>query len=620
MSTHNSRFQIYIVVVVGSLLSFWLFQYMDEVSRHEVELQFVSNANERLLLIEKNIESELTVLRSVGGFFDASDVVHREEFSIFVSSLSEGREGSGFQAMEWIPRITLDKRRSYENVARNDGVVDFRITEKSKEGDLVTAKQRQEYFPVFYLEPYEGNEDALGFDLASNSARKAALEKARDTGKLVTSNRVNLVQLKDDQAGVLIFHPIYSKDGPHDSVEQRRQSVKGLVLGVMKLKSLISGVYIASNRKIIKPAGIDIYVYEENVSGQYSPLYIHNSRARANKAPGLSFKDARSDGYLESVIRVGDRKWSLIARPVKVGFGYVTLIQNWALLFSGLILTVLLAVYLFTLSSRAHIVTKRIQAEESLAKYREHLEELVKKRTQELQDTQDELVRKERLATLGQLTATVSHELRNPLAAMRPSLYFIRKKVGLEDDRLTQAIERLDRNVSRCDHIIDELLDFTRITDMELETVVLDDWLMGVLSEQTIHPDICFIQTLSLGDCTIEIDVNRLRRAVTNVIDNACHAMQEENDPGRVRSGSRLTIETVRQGDWIEICIQDTGIGIPEDVLPKIFEPLYSTKGFGVGLGMPIIKQILEQHGGRAEVASEQGKGTQITLWLPLAG
>lgn len=264
-------------------------------------------------------------------------------------------------------------------------------------------------------------------------------------------------------------------------------------------------------------------------------------------------------------------------------------------------------------------ITKQKRVEVELVNHHEQLEKLVEKRTRELRDTQDELVYKERLSTLGQLTATVSHELRNPLAAMRPSLYAIRIMSSADDKRMQLAIERVERGISRCDHIIDELLDFTRITDMEFETVVLDDWLREILSEQTIHPDILFTQTLSLGGYQAEIDVNRLRRAVINVIDNACQALQEENDPDRTCSGAELTIETVKEGDRIEIRIQDTGSGIPENALSKIFEPLYSTKSFGVGLGMPIIKQIMEQHGGGIEVVSEQGKGTLVTLWIPSA-
>ncbi|MCK4951291.1 MAG: PAS domain S-box protein [Gammaproteobacteria bacterium] len=264
-------------------------------------------------------------------------------------------------------------------------------------------------------------------------------------------------------------------------------------------------------------------------------------------------------------------------------------------------------------------IMQRKKIEVELTKHHNHLEELVKDRTHELEVAQYELVRKERLATLGQLTATVSHELRNPLAAMRLSLYFIQKNTGVENEKLRQAVERLDRNVTRCDHIIDELLDFTRVTDMELKTVVFDDWLESMLAEHPVPEEIQFRRELSLGDLEVDIDPNRLRRAVVNTIENACHAMREGKDPNRVIENARLTVTTETKAGRIEIGIQDTGTGIPEDAVEKIFEPLFSTKSFGVGLGMPIIEQIMEQHSGGVDIDSEVGKGTTVTLWISLA-
>ena len=128
-----------------------------------------------------------------------------------------------------------------------------------------------------------------------------------------------------------------------------------------------------------------------------------------------------------------------------------------------------------------HNVTERRQAETELEEYQRNLEELVIERTEKLLDAQDELVRKERLSTLGQLTATVSHELRNPLAAMLPSTYLLRKSIGTDDARALNAMDVIDKNIMRCDQIIDELLDFTRATDMNFEKVDLAEWLSQII-------------------------------------------------------------------------------------------------------------------------------------------
>ena len=263
-------------------------------------------------------------------------------------------------------------------------------------------------------------------------------------------------------------------------------------------------------------------------------------------------------------------------------------------------------------------ITENKLAQTELLRHREHLEDLVAERTQELRTAQDELVLKERLATLGQLTATVSHELRNPLGAIRPSLYLIEKKCDPDNQPVQLALQRVIRNVKRCDHIIDELLDFTRITKLNKQLSPLNTWLTGVIEEQNIHKDIITDLQFSSENIEVAMDPDRLRRAVINVVENACHAMLNERQE-IISDKPLLTIATRKSDQRIEIIVTDTGIGMPKDVLQKIFEPFYSTKGFGVGLGMPTVKQIMEQHGGGIEIESAEKQGTSTTLWLPLS-
>lgn len=263
-------------------------------------------------------------------------------------------------------------------------------------------------------------------------------------------------------------------------------------------------------------------------------------------------------------------------------------------------------------------ITERKKSEQEMQRHREHLEALVRERTLELETAQQALLKNERLATLGQLTATVSHELRNPLAAMRPSLHVIKRKLPDTEEKALQAIERIERNITRCDHIIDELLDFTRIRDLALVPQELDSWLEGILAEQETPQGIRILPEFGLGELQVRMEPDRLRRAVINVFDNACHAMEERRAQETASYQPQLTVST-RRGDDCRVKIEfaDNGLGMTEEVLARIFEPLFSTKGFGVGLGMPAVKQIMELHGGGVAVQSQAGQGTQITLWLP---
>jgi len=263
-------------------------------------------------------------------------------------------------------------------------------------------------------------------------------------------------------------------------------------------------------------------------------------------------------------------------------------------------------------------ITEAKNAEAELLKYQDHLEELVAERTKELQGLHQEFVRKERLATLGQLTGTVSHELRNPLGAIKSALYVIQKIGNQENERVQKAIGRADRNIDRCTLIIEELLDFTRARQLNKHATRLDEWLESVIKEQSIPQGIQIVKDFGLKEVELCIDPDRLRRAVINIVDNACHSMLDINNSGDPFPDSQLVIKTRGDDNRIEITVSDNGHGISESVLSDVFEPLFSTKSFGVGLGMPTVKQIMEQHDGGIEIDTRQGKGTAITLWLPI--
>lgn len=244
---------------------------------------------------------------------------------------------------------------------------------------------------------------------------------------------------------------------------------------------------------------------------------------------------------------------------------------------------------------------------------REKLAGLVEERTRELEQAQEELVRKERLSTLGQLTATVAHEIRNPLGTVRSSIFSLGKLIEKNNmSRVKRALELAERNIVRCDKIIDDLLNFTRQRQLKLEPTKIDPWLEEALGEQTIPEQITCIKELNSG-VEISCDRERLLRAFTNAIDNAVSAMQDGNPPG-----NRLTVRTLAAGHRVEIRVSDEGVGIPEDIRGKIFEPLFSTKTFGFGLGLPVVKTVLEEHGGGVDIRSRVGQGTTAILWLPV--
>jgi len=231
--------------------------------------------------------------------------------------------------------------------------------------------------------------------------------------------------------------------------------------------------------------------------------------------------------------------------------------------------------------------------------------------------TSKELIQKERLATLGQLTATVSHELRSPLGTIRTSLYTISQKLtGSKQNLLEKQIARAERNVMRCDTIIEELLDYTRSSELHIEEILLDDLCNEVPDEYAFPENIEIIKKSSSG-ATAKIDKENIRRCLINIINNACQAMLQ-NDNNEVKMPLKLYMTTGHSDGkaWIEI--KDSGPGIPINEINKIFEPLYSTKTYGIELGLAIVKQIMEQHSGGISINSNTTEGTCAKLWLPL--
>ena len=257
-------------------------------------------------------------------------------------------------------------------------------------------------------------------------------------------------------------------------------------------------------------------------------------------------------------------------------------------------------------------IRERLLAEQRLNEHFEQLEELVAGRTADLEAAQRALVQQERLAMLGKVTASVSHELRNPLGTLRSTVFTISRKVQGKELGLEEAIQRAERSIQRCDRIIEEFLDFTRAVSMERECIDLDAWLEGALKEMPFPESVACHFTFE-SKLNLAVDPERLRRAVVNVVNNAVQAMAEVGEGYK-----RLRIKSRVRDNRFEIVVKDNGTGITDEGKARIFEPLYSTKGFGVGLGMSIVKDIMEKHQGGVEYHSVLGKGTTVVLWIPI--
>ena len=272
-------------------------------------------------------------------------------------------------------------------------------------------------------------------------------------------------------------------------------------------------------------------------------------------------------------------------------------------------------------------INRRLEeAMAGLKEYSERLEEMVDERTKELRDAQEQLVRREKLAVLGQLAGGVGHELRNPLAVISNAVYYLNMVLSDADETTATAREYLEMiasEVRNSGRIVSDLLDFSRTRSPEREETAISELVAQVLEKQP-PPEKVEVTTRIASDLPpVFVDPWQIEQVLVNLVTNAYQAMAE---------GGRLTIvadliedDSIRipqsaiRNRLIRIRVSDTGCGIPEENMGKVFEPLFTTRTRGIGLGLALSRNLVEANGGRIEVESEVGKGSTFTVWLPVA-
>jgi len=266
------------------------------------------------------------------------------------------------------------------------------------------------------------------------------------------------------------------------------------------------------------------------------------------------------------------------------------------------------------------------------------LEQRVEERTGELREAQAQLIQTEKLASLGKLSASIAHEINNPLSGILTYAKLLSRKLraGAPDAEGVQAalqqLALVERETQRCCSIVRNLLDFARQREPSFQPVDVGAVMAEALSLLSNRLSIQNVEvTRELAPVpTIQADFGQVRQAFVNIVMNACEAMpkggnlrvvaREVNLPGDGRTGPLSpTGKSGRPTRFAEVVVTDTGQGIPPEHLSKIFDPFFTTKEKGTGLGLSVVYGIVEKHGGKILVDSRMGQGTTITLRFPAA-
>lgn len=253
--------------------------------------------------------------------------------------------------------------------------------------------------------------------------------------------------------------------------------------------------------------------------------------------------------------------------------------------------------------------SKLRQKENELQKLNVELEKKVEERTRQLVETQGKLLKDEKLAMLGRIAGSMGNELRNPLGVMSNAVFFLQNVMPDADETVKEYLEIIGMEIDNSQRIISDLLDFCSGRSPRTEPFAVHD-LIRHSREMCIRPEnISFQAELPAALPLVQVDPLQMEQVFQHLFANAVQAMP---------NGGVLRIAARHDGNFVEISVTDSGVGIPAEIMEKLFQPLFTTKSRGIGLGLAIAQKLTEANGGRIEVESRLGEGTTFNVILPV--
>lgn len=328
--------------VLAVLFTFAAFLVLRGYEQRAAQAEFQSSASERLDDLAGSMRLALAHLDALGAYFDATPHVDRALFQQLARPLLD--EKSPIVALEWVPRVPNAERASMIESARQDGLPQFDFTERDASGALIPVGTRPEYFPVYFMAPYRSNEAALGFDLSTNPARRAALMRAIETRGLVATGAVTLVQDPSVSNGFLVFRPVFSSSS--QSVTHKPIPVRGLVLGVFRISRMTSSADA-------DPQSVKLVIFDDSAPRGQHLLY---PKGLAVDSPA----ELSAPYRLTRTLTVADRTWTVVALPQAGAFPIQRSVSTVTLVL-GLLLSVLWAVFLRQRAQRQAFVERMVE-------------------------------------------------------------------------------------------------------------------------------------------------------------------------------------------------------------------------------------------------------------------
>ncbi len=372
-------------------------------------------------------------------------------------------------------------------------------------------------------------------------------------------------------------------------------------------------LYLVNEKKNILECKMAVGVDEEKIKGvvlSLNPMDSIVARSIVEKKPFV-ITDAGHDPRVNPVLREKFNLHSLVVIPLLVKEKALGAIAADHVEPEKNITTEGLE-SLMTFAQQAGLAIQNAFMYQELKTFSQQMEEKIRKTTADLRKTEAQLIRSEKLAALGQLAAGIAHEIRNPLTSINILIHSLRESLPSKNSH-GEDLKVIEEEINRINETVDQFLRFAKPASPLLEKAELIPIFEETL--QLLKPQIerrrISVQESFRSLPPITIDREQMKQVVLNLLLNAIQAMPE---------GGRLDLSGAMPDDheWIQLSIRDSGVGIPPEDMDKLFDPFFSRKEGGIGLGLSIAHRIIDQHHGKIEVESTPGKGTHFTIWLPM--
>lgn len=613
-----------VVLLVGVAVSLSAFMIVRHYNRIADRHEFDRKAAHYLLVSRKAVGRYVETVSDAGarvGEFNGQ--FGRWEFFEFARERLSGLKG--IQALAWVPRVEEAERGVLEQKARDDGLFSFRITEHDAEGKLMAAGSRPEYLPIYYVEPFYGNEDILGVDLAFRPAYLEALDTARDSGRMSTVFADQAEPRQGSGSSLMVISPVYATGEIPPSVEARRQSLAGFAVGLLDVGAIIDSTLTM----FTTPDWLDIYLLNEQGVAGRRLLYYRPSQLRTAESAPVA-ETAILDGlFTSTAFTLADRNWSVVVKPVPGNLVSESGVASWGFGLVCLMLTLGLAVHMASVRNRQRVIERAVaertaelmQATASNVALEEEISHR-KRIESELRAAKEQAEVANR--TKSEFLTMISHELRTPLNAVigfaEMTIYEVVGPVG--DKKYREYGEDIRRSGLHLLSLINNILDLSKVeakkfelTEEEVDIAEIIEETLSMLRDKAEGAGITIKTKIANSFPLVNGDARSMKQIFINLLSNAVKFTSRD---GQIVVGAKID----SRGRFVA-SVSDDGIGIAKSDQARVFQPFTQADSSlarqyeGTGLGLPLTKSLVELHGGELKLTSAVGAGTTVKVILP---